>query len=556
MIVRTLNAVYPVAFDNGYMPTTPEAVQAAKIGTVPQENDVMLRRSADSAAMLDYWDQTDAIVDGIGALRLAAEKYMPKFSDEEDKDYQVRLKCTKMTNVYRDGVEGLSSKPFEQEVSLVESDDDGNNIVIPDAIKEFTENVDGSGNNLTIFSGSTFFNGINSAIDWIFVDHPPANENIRNRAEEKAAAIRPYWSHVIGRNVLEPRSKVIGGNEVLTYIRLYEPGSPDHVRVFERDDAGNVTWELFEKTDTWRDVPGGRTQFVLIDNGAITIGIIPLVPFITGRRYGRSFKLLPSMRDAADLQIELYQQESALKWNKQLGAYSMLAGNGVKPQMEEGNTGKVKKIAVGPGRVLFAPPDGNGNSGTWTFVQPSAEIMKFLAEDVKETILQLRELARQPLTAQSGNLTVITTAVAAAKGKSAVVAWALMLKNALENAMTITAKFIGASDYDPKIYVYTEFDEFLGGKDLDTLDADRDRNDISQETLWEEKKRRGVYGPEFTADRERERLLNEIPLNGGTDTVDEFGNPVPLPATPFGKVTPAKEPVKSKPRTPNNALPS
>jgi len=574
--IRTISAVYPVAFDTGYIPTTVEAVQAAKIGTTRLENDVMLKRSPDSAAMLDYWDLTDNIVDGIGALRLAGEKWMPKFADEQDKDYQFRLKSTKLTNVYRDTVEGLASKPFQQEVDLIEGDDNGTKIIVPDAIKEFTENVDGSGNNLTIFAGATFFNGINSAVDWIFVDHPPADPTIRTQAEEKAASIRPYWSHVLGRNVLEPRSKMIGGKEVITYVRLFEPGRPDHVRVFERGDDGIVRWELFEKTTNWRDMEGGQTQFFPVQGdggaGVVTIGVIPLVPFITGRRDGRTFKLFPAMRDAADLQIELYLQESALKWNKQLGAYSMLTGDGVKPQMEADGT-TPKKIATGPGRVLYAPSDGNGNSGSWKFIQPDAQVMKFLADDVKETIAQLRELGRQPLTAQSGNLTVITTAVAAGKAKSAVAAWALMLKDALENAMSITAKWMAMNDYKPKIYVYTEFDEFLDGKDLDTLDADRDRGDISQETLWEEKKRRGVYGSEFTADRERERLdeeeqalLAKQPNDGGLDgtgTGDVI--PPPAPGTPgrnlpmnngLGKITPAKEPVKSKSRTPNLALPT
>lgn len=546
-IIRTRHAVYPVAFASappsapaGYMPTTVEAVQAAKIGSGAIENDVMLQRSPDSAAMLDYWELTDNIVDGLGALRLAGEKYMPKFADEEDKDYQFRLKSTKLTNVYRDTVEGLSAKPFQKEVELVDGDDEGTKIVVPPMMKEFTENVDGSGNNLTIFAGATFFNGINSAINWIFIDHPPADPNVKTRADEKAASIRPYWSHVLGRNVLEPRSKMIGGKEVMTYVRIFEPGRPDHIRVFERGDDGVVRWELFEKTKAWRNVDGGQTQFFPVDGaagaGVVTIGIIPLVPFITGRRDGRTFKLFPAMRDAADLQIEVYQQESALKWNKQLGAYSMLAGQGVRPQMAADNKTPLK-IATGPGRVLYAPTDNQGNAGSWEYIQPSAEVMKFLAEDVKETIAQLRELARQPLTAQSGNVTVINSAVAAGKAKSAVAAWALVLKDALENAMKISALWMGITNYDPKVFVYTEFDEFLDGKDLDSLDADRDRGDISQETLWEEKKRRGVYGPEFSAEREQKRLdeeeqallLKRPSTNGTADGTDD-GDIIPAPA--------------------------
>jgi hypothetical protein len=510
------------ASPSGTMNTTPEAVQAARRNHSATVNDVMLKRSPDSAAMLEYWDLTDALTDGIEAVRLGGEKFLPRFTDEDDIAYRQRLAQTKMTNVYNDGIDSLSAKPFEEEIELIVEDGK----TLPEAIEGFQEDVDGSGNNLTVFASHTFRNGINSAVDWIFVDHPPIDAKVRNMADYKKAGIRPYWSHVLGRNILDPRSKVINGKETLTYIRIFEPGPVDHIRVFTRDDTGGVTWELFEKRNDWRDQGAGQTQFHSIETGRVTIGVIPLVPFVTGRRDGRGWKLFPAMRNAADLQIEMYLQESALKWNKMLGAYSMLAGNGVKPPL--GPDGKPAKLLAGPGRVIYSPPDGNGNSGSWEWIQPSAEIMKFLAEDVKDTASQLRELIRQPLTAQSGNLTVITTAYAAGKAKSAVKAWAFGLKDALENAMVMTRDFMGIKkdEYDPVVSVYVEFDEFMDGKDLESLDADRDRLDISQETLWEEKKRRGVYSAEFTADREKKRLLAELP-GDGTDRTPSDPDPDP-----------------------------
>ena len=198
------------------------------------DGDTLTKRSPDSAAMLDYWDKTDDIVDGIDALRNAGKKYLPKFRDEQQTDYNFRLQTTKLTNVYRDICESLASKPFEQEISIVKADSDGTDSV-PADILEFVEDVDGSGNNLTLFAGLTFFNGINSAIDWICVDFDKDDPNIRTVADAKAANRRPYWSHVLARNVLEVQSKVIGGKETLTYIRIMEPGngSPDRVRVLD-----------------------------------------------------------------------------------------------------------------------------------------------------------------------------------------------------------------------------------------------------------------------------------------------------------------------------------
>lgn len=468
--------------------------------------DPVMRRSADSAAMLPYWDRVDAIMDGIEGMRLAADEYLPKFTDESPEDYNFRLTQTKMTNVFSDIVEGLASKPFEQNVTLREPD------TAPQSVQNFIMDVDGSGNTITAFAGHTFYQGISNAIDWICVDYPKRNPNIRNLADAKRAGLKPYWSHVLGRNVLEVQSRVIGGNELLTYIRIHEPGDPDRVREYTRTDDGIVSWALFEKKTEDK-------EFVRVD-GDTLMGIdkIPMIPFYTGRRIGRSWKFVPPMKAAAELQIEVYQQESGLKFAKNITAYPMLAANGIAPPLDA--SGKPNyKVVVGPNRVLWSVADRSGNIGRWEYLEPSAESLKFLADDIERTIRELRELGRQPLTAQSGNITVITAAVAAGKAKSAVKAWAFTLQNALEEALILTAQWMGEK-YDADVSVFTEFDEFTEGEDLEALDKARDRNDISRETHWEELKRRNVLSGNFTPERENKRLLEELPSDVTTEGGD------------------------------------
>lgn len=481
--------------------------------------DEMLKRSRDSAAMLDYWDKTDAIVDGEDAVKTMHSTFLPKFEYEEQEDYQVRCSLVKFTNVYRDIVENLATKPFEEDVSLGDSGEEDTKP--PQEIEDFSYDVDGAGNDITSFAATTMFNGINSAIDWIFVDFPTETDTafIRTRADAKAAGVRPYWSHVLGRNILEARARVINGKETLTYIRMFEPGDgslADHVRVFERANDGVVTWKLYVKTDQIQ--PSGKTQFKLEAAGVVTIDVIPLIPFITGRRDGRTFRIFPAMKDAADLQVQLYQQESGLKFSKTISAYPMLTGNGINTPMEaDGKT--PKKIKVGPMRVLTTKPDGNGNYGEWSYIQPDAGILKFLADDVKETIQQLRELGRQPLTAQSGNLTVITTAVAASKSRTAVGAWAVRLGNVLEEAMLLTAKWLKIN-YDPIVNVFDEFDDYIDpAADVTALQQARTTRDISRKTYLQELQRRKVISQSFDPEADLAELLAETPT--GADLEDD-----------------------------------
>ena len=489
------------------------------------ENEHVDKRSPDSAAMVDYWDKTDAIMGGIKTMRDAEKKFLPKFPKEEQVDYDFRLEATKFTNIYRDIVEALSAKPFEEPVSIADGD------AVNQAFTDFIEDVDGDGNHLSIFASETFFNGIAHAIDWILIDYPTVDKSkVKTRADQKKAGVRPFWSHVLGRNVLTAETRTTNGERIITLIRILEPGAVVRIREFKRDDNGAVAWTVYKKLVAGTS---GKTEWIVEGSGVLTINVIPMVPFATGRRDGSGYRYLPSMQDAADLQIELYQQESALKFAKILAAYPMLSGNGVKPEKDE--NGNIKQISVGPTKVLYAPPDGAGNSGSWSYVEPAATSLTFLAGDIKETKQDLRELGRQPLTAQT-NTTVINSAMAASKAKSAVGAWAIGLKDALENAMKITALWLKLDGQEPDVNVYTEFDNFLDGDGgLEHLRSLRENGDLSQKTLHAETKRRGVLSSEFTHDDEIKNILAEIPGDDfGEDDDDnpDDDNPLNEPQLP------------------------
>jgi hypothetical protein len=156
------------------------------------------------------------------------------------------------------------------------------------------------------------------------------------------------------------------------------------------------------------------------------------------------------------------------------------------------------------------------------------------------------------LTAQSGNLTVITTAVAAGKSRSAVGAWALKLKDAIENALLITAMWLNMpkDQYDPQAHVFDEFDDFSEDRqsDLTALKGMRNDGDLSQRTYWKEMQRRNVLSPDFEADDEEKALLGETPTNDDIHALAANAGGLYTPPTPVKPaVVPAKKPT-SKPK--------
>ena len=474
--------------------------------------------SSDYEAMVPYWSMVETILDGADAMRAAGVKYLPKFANETDEDYEHRRKNAKFTNIYGDIIENLAARPFGQEVGLVE---DG----VSERLRALAEDIDGQGNHLHVFASKTFFAGINAGIDWILVDFTKNVPSNATQAQERELGARPYWVSIPSTRLIAIYSAMIGGKEEFVHARIMEPQKErdgygektlNRVRELNRelvmDDAGNIisaapaTYQVFEE----RKGNDGKSEWVSIEGPLpISIGVIPLVPFLTGRRKGSSWQIKAPMKDAAFLQIEHYQQESGLKYARDMTAFPMLAGNGVAPAI--GDDGKPVMIPIGPKTVLYAPPNGEGNHGEWDFIEPDATSLKFLAEEIKETARELRELGRQPLTAQSGNLTVVTTAFAAQKGNTAIQAWALNLKDALERAFVLTAMWL-KDDSQPQVSIDTDFDLGLGDDDgFGHVMALRNRGDLSQATTWAEAKRRNILSPEFEADEEIERLDEELP---------------------------------------------
>lgn len=480
--------------------------------------------SSDYKAMQDYWDKVDVILGGIAELRKAKEKYLPKFPEEMQERYDFRIKNTKFTNVFRDILENLTAKPFGEKVDVAQD--------APQQYIDVANDIDGQGNNLHVFAQSVLFNGIASAIDWIMVDWPvmPAGMTL---ADERNAGAKPYWARIDADDMIAVYSACVKGEEIFVHARFKEcvtvrngfaETESKRVRVLNRDpiivdgsivDYGPATWEVWELQNVQDGAGQTKPQWVRIQDGVFSIGIIPIHPFIAGRRDEGTWRILPPMQDAVDLQIELYQQESGLKHIRTMACFPMLAAIGVNLRDDQG---KEIKVPIGPMRVLNAPPhgDGRGTAGDWKFIEPSAESLKFLAADIQETIQQLRELGRQPLTAQTGNLTVVTTAFAAEKANSVIQAWALNLKDCLERCLQITAMWLGDDpDNAPAVQIQTEFAVSINDdKTIDALLAMRAARDISQQTLWEEMRNRNVLSSDFDSDAEPELLANEGPGDG------------------------------------------
>ena len=477
----------------------------------------MLATSKDYQAMLPYWKKVAAFVEGADTVKKAGELYLPKLPNETPVNYQYRLNNARFTNIYRDIGENLASKPFSKEVKLDEMNPS-------EALKGIVEDIDGSGTHLNVFSNNVFFEGINSGITWVMVDYPsvPANATL---ADERKLGVRPYWVQIDAKDLLWVESAIIDGHEQIVYAKIHEPRTArnedgtektvDRVRILVRDQTTEgyapARFEVWEKDTDWK----------LVEDGSISIGVIPLVPFYTGRRRGATWQIIPPMSGVADAQIEHYQEETKYKIARELCAFPMLVAKGIDaPTTDE--KGNQIVTPVGPGIVLYAPPyDAGGGTishGDWGIIEPQTSSLKLLSDEIDKLEAKMRELGRQPLTSSSTGLTQVAAAFASQKAASTVQAWAYILKDALENCFALTSKWLDIGE-EPSVFVNSDFAIEIGeDKQPDILFSMQKEGILSRATFWQEMMRRNILSSNFAPEKEEEKLEAELP----DDSEDDF----------------------------------
>jgi hypothetical protein len=177
----------------------------------------------------------------------------------------------------------------------------------------------------------------------------------------------------------------------------------------------------------------------------------------------------------------------------------MLTGNGITPTKE--------KVVTGPRRILFAPPTDSGQP-SWDFIQPDAAVLQEVGNKVDRIIADMRRLGMQPMIQKAG-VSATATAVDSAKAHTVLQAWALGLKDALEQAFVMASDYLKAAD-KVELRVFTDFaaDPFAQAP-LTALTEARKLKDISGKTYRAGLKRFDVLPADLDEDQEELDIASE-----------------------------------------------
>lgn len=454
--------------------------------------------SAEVEAMQPIWRKIGDVLEGHDAIKRGSEMYLPRFEKETEQKYRRRLADAPWRPIFSAALESLCARPFRKPVTL--------NGTPPAALQKFAENVDGRGNSLSVFARLLFDEAVAYGPGLFLVDYSRPTPRVDGKpltiAEEKAQGLRPYWVMIRPRDVIDVRTDWIRGREVVTHARWFEYATiaegfsettVTRVRVMERDPGGaGARWTLWQK-------PAGSGDYVEIDSGIISIGEIPLVMFHVGKRKG-TVSCKPWSYELCHVALEYYRSLARQTEIENFSGWPILAGQGVaKPDDAD-------SITVGPHSVLYAQPSGDGGRPEWELIGPDAALVEQIRKTPQDVRDEFNKLALEP-TLPKSNVTATASGIDNSRAHSAIESWAIALKNALDEGLMFTAKWLNIADVTTA-NVSTDFAAQAGGaEEAKVLASAQQRGVISAKTERAELKRRSILGPDSPDDETEQELI-------------------------------------------------
>jgi hypothetical protein len=224
------------------------------------------------------WEIVDDLKGGTRKIREKAGMYLPRFENEDPKDYDARLKMTFANDHYEQTLEDHVGLIFARMPKLSED--------VSDSVAELLENVDGEGTHWQVFLQQVCMKAADYGHAAIYTDYPSYGDGTERPTigEAQRANLRPYWTCYSAKDIPNWRVTTVGGVKLITRVTLREDHEEedgygvrlcDQYRVVTQEvkyDAngvarslGGLSWELFREV---KDA-NGVASLTRVDGGAI-----------------------------------------------------------------------------------------------------------------------------------------------------------------------------------------------------------------------------------------------------------------------------------------------
>jgi hypothetical protein len=431
--------------------------------------------------MSDDWLVIRDLLGGTRGMRLARERYLPKFPREKPSEYQHRLDTSFLIDMLDATIDEMVAKPFSKAVSFKGT--------VPEWVEELNKNVDGRGTTIHEYAK----NLLTDAARW-------GKSHLAVDAVGMPAAL-PETPQVRDYEGVRPRMRLIPGPNVLHW--RTEAGVVYSARWYEREVDGSA---IIESMHVWdgqtfktyrRNYTAARFEEAQDLQRPNLAGELTIVPFYT-KKTGE-FCSKPPFMDLAWVNVDHWQSYSDQRQILQTARVPMLFKKGF----------RAEEIDSGPqvigSRRIHSTTEVNADM---RYVEPSGTAMNEGREHLKMLADAAREKGSKPMQ-ERGPVTATGEVRADSKATCDLQAWCEALERVLRRAYEMCVLSVPSLEPLPEdfqVRIHTEFDlRDRSAQDLAGLRSDRARRDISREAYISEAKRRGLLPEDF--DMEADKVL-------------------------------------------------
>ena len=442
----------------------------------------MLQRAQDCWHLLPR-DNTD-----VG--RSVRANYLPQEVGEPKDAYHGRIGRSSYPSTYRDAIRSFAGLLSRFQLSEA-----------PSTLQAALNDIDMRGSSLRRFLSDVDQLVLRDGAAAILVEMPPQDANVTSKIEEIRSGRRPYLIALERSQVINWRSHLEGGREVLdlVVVRL-EQEVPD-------GDYGSKNEEVFMvmvpgayRKVTLTVTKAGNYQEQVIEEGTTSLNEIPLVWLgATTNTIGSSDVAMDAL---AQLSIEHMQLRSDLA--ELIHKCALPAGVRIGDSMLP--DGSPKPLTIGPNSVLDLP-----EGGEFKWAEISGGSLQRHQEEVLHVEKLMKEASLSFLWGDSGNRTATEAALASSQVSSQVRALIEGKLSAFRQLLYFWTQYSGEKMHQE---AGISLSDSLIGKPLEANDVAQliglnTNGLVSHQTTLEELQRGGILDPDLNIEEELERIAAE-----------------------------------------------
>jgi hypothetical protein len=431
----------------------------------------------DVQAMAELWPMPRTLYQGTAAMRGVGKTYLPKEAAESEEAYKARLMRTVLFNAFAKTVNDMAGRVFAKEIVFGED--------VPEAIEEWSENIDLTGRHLNVFASDILKDAMQTGLAHILVDSP-ANEGAVTRADQG----RPYFVHLRAEDVIGWTHVLTDNGLALETLRFYE--TVEEKNGIHVSRVTQIRVLLPNAYQIWRE--NEKKEWALVIEGSRDLAEIPLATVYLARTGFMTAK--PPLQDLADLNITHWQSSSDQRNILHVARVPILFGAGFPEDAS---------LVIGSSSLTRA----SDPASKLSYVEHSGAAIGSGRDDLKDIEFQMQAMGLQLLVSEPGQ-SATGEVRDDIKENSRLAMWADALKDGIEQALMWMAKIGGLGEDGGEIIVNKDFGiQARGAVDVQSILAAVAAGIISKETAIREFLRRGILSDNIDPTEELEAAADD-----------------------------------------------